>query len=351
MIVIVIGTRPDMIKMKPVIDELERREVQFEVMHTGQHYGVEMDLTFMKHLKVQPGFRATLMQGTCEEKYHEIYTRVRAWIDEKKDRFVRTFVVYGDTMSAMAVTTAAKTCGDRVVHVEAGLRSFDLTMPEEVARVVMDSLADRKCCPTELQRENLLREHHDDMTIDVTGNTIVDAVVETAEKVGDVEQEEKILVTLHRPENVDDPLVVEKLSMVMKEMARTAPVTWPVHPRSLAAAQSIAREAGGRLKIVDPMGHFDFVREMMSSRLVVTDSGGVQEETCILGIPCVTLRRNTERPETISCGANVLMDVRKESVWKIADVVRERIQEAKTWECPYRDGAAEIIAEVLTEEE
>jgi UDP-N-acetylglucosamine 2-epimerase (non-hydrolysing) len=273
------------------------------------------------------------------------------------EREVNGVLVEGDTNTVLAGALAASKLGVRVGHVEAGLRSWDRRMPEELNRIVADHLSDWLFAPTSTSKENLLREGIPESKVAVTGNTIVDAVkqnVKLASKAsveGYVREGERyILATVHRQENVDVPSRLRKIMRGLELAGKGLgfPVVYPAHPRSRKAIRRFGLKADRRwLRISPPASYLQFLALERGAKLVCTDSGGVQEEACILGVPCVTLRDSTERPETLEVGANVLAGADPRNISRKAE---EMIQKKGRWRNPFGDGrAAERIVKAWTE--
>lgn len=345
MISIVLGTRPEIIKMAPIIRECERRGTPYQILHTGQHYSYEMDRTFFEglelpdahhNLDVGSGSHAS-MTGDIMKGIEKVYAAERP----------SEVLVQGDTNTVLGGALVGAKMHIRVGHVEAGLRSFDRSMPEEVNRVVADHVSDHLFAPTELSRKLLLKEGIPDENIFVTGNTIVDSVMENLEisrKAADplkelgLSDKRYLLVTAHRAENVD---VESRLSGILSGISRLGsefdlPVIYPIHPRAKKMIGSFGLDTKG-IELITPVGFLEFLRLESSARLVLTDSGGLQEETCILGVPCVTLRDNTERPETIDVGSNVLSGTDPDNIVKMG---RQMMNVKGTWQNPFGDGKA-----------
>jgi len=343
MIAIVLGTRPEIIKMSPIIRACEAQGVDYFILHTGQHYSYEMDRTFFEELELPgPKYNLDVGSGTHADQTGRIMTGIEKVLMEERPDFV---LVQGDTNTVLAGALAAAKLHIKVGHVEAGLRSFDRTMPEEINRVVADHISDYLFAPTETSRQNLLREGIDDAKIFVTGNTVVDAVyqnLEISKKRFDVlgamglKPGEYFLVTAHRAENVD---VKERLEGMLRGLsavgdAYSLPVIFPMHPRTAKMVQEFGLSLDG-ITVTPPVGYLEFLQLESNARLVLTDSGGLQEESCILGVPCVTLRENTERPETVEVGANVLAGTDPGVMLKSAKMM---LTQGKSWENPFGDG-------------
>jgi len=344
MIAIVLGTRPEIIKMSPVIRECERENVDYFILHTGQHYSYEMDRVFFEELKLpEPRHNLDVGSGNHGEQTGKIMAGVERVLMKESPEAV---LVEGDTNTVLAGALASSKLGIKVGHVEAGLRSYDRSMPEELNRVLTDRISDYLFAPTETARENLRKEGMN-KGVSVTGNTVVDALrqnIEISRNGHDIlpdlnlQPGEYILVTAHRQENVDSEErlrgIINGLSLLREELG--LPIIYPIHPRTAKMIQMWGVETEG-IDLIDPVGYLEFLQLESNARLILTDSGGVQEEACVLGIPCVTLRENTERPETLEVGSNVLAGWKGKS---ILESVRMMLRKADKWENPYGDGRA-----------
>ncbi|MCZ7393674.1 MAG: UDP-N-acetylglucosamine 2-epimerase (non-hydrolyzing) [Candidatus Methanoperedens sp.] len=350
---IILGTRPEIIKMSPVMRECERRSLDYFILHTGQHYSYSMDRVFFEQLEL-PEAKYNLEVGSGE--HGEQTGRMMAGIEkvlikEKPD----AVMVQGDTNTVLAGALAASKLGITVGHVEAGLRSYDRRMPEELNRVLADHASGYLFAPTEKSREILLHEGIPEEKIFVTGNTIVDAVHQNLrlakeksilEKLN-VEPNEYFLLTAHRQENVDDPARFTAMLKGIEKLSHEfdIPVIYPIHPRSRKRMEEFKIRTNGYIRLIEPLDFLDFLKLESNARLVLTDSGGVQEETCILGVPCVTLRDNTERPETVEVGSNMLAGVEPE---RVVECARSMLAKGNGWRNPFGDGkAAERIGRVM----
>jgi UDP-N-acetylglucosamine 2-epimerase (non-hydrolysing) len=350
----IIGTRPEIIKTAPVIEECERRGLETFVLHTGQHYSESLDEVFFENLELDPpDVNLGVGSGDHGEQTGAMLAGVEAHLERTDPDAV---VVQGDTNSTLAGGLAGAKLDVAVVHVEAGLRSFDREMPEETNRVVVDHLADHLFPPTDETAQLLRDEGLPEDRITGTGNTIVDAVTaydDVAAETSDVlremglDAEEFALMTAHRAETVDDDDTFEN---VLTAVARAAeqfghPVVYPVHPRARERIEEFGLAVPPTIRLVDPLDFFDFLRLESTAGLVFTDSGGVQEECCILGTPCVTLRYGTERPETAFVGANVVAGHRQVDI--ITSAVKMYGKEGD-WPTPFGDGdaAARIVDEL-----
>src|ERR1035437_626409 len=350
---IILGTRPEIIKMSPLIRECEKRNLDYFILHTGQHYSFEMDKAFFDDLELpKPDYNLEVGSGSHAEQTGKIMVGIeKVILDEKPD----VVLVQGDTNTVLAGSLAASKVNIKVGHVEAGLRSYDRSMPEEINRVVADHVSNILFAPTELSKQDLLKEGIEESKIFITGNTIVDAVFQNlkiSNNKGNVlnnlklKSKEYFLLTCHRAENVDNreqmSKILKGISMIQKEYSM--PVVFPVHPRTW----KMILEFGFSLKDITsirPVSFLEFLQLEANARLVFTDSGGVQEETCILGTPCITLRDNTERPETLDVGSNTLAGVESDRIVQSA-VKMTKVN--KSWINPFGDGkAAEKIIDTL----
>jgi len=345
MISIVLGTRPEIIKMAPVIRACQQQDMNFSLLHTGQHYSYEMDRIFFDELGLpQPDHYLDAGSGTHAEQTGKIMTGIeKIYLKTPPD----IALVQGDTNTVLAGALAAAKLHIKVGHVEAGLRSFDRQMPEEINRVVADHVSDYLFAPTDLSKDNLLCEGIDPKKIFVTGNTVVDAMyqnMEIAKKNSTILSTIKVqaggyfLVTAHRSENVD---VKSRFSGILSALTRlhdiyNLPIIFPMHPRTQKMMKEFRLDSRN-ITITQPIGYLDFLELEANARLVLTDSGGLQEESCILKVPCVTLRENTERPETIGVGANVLAGTDADG---IIFAVERMVTSGRNWENPYGDGDA-----------
>lgn len=363
MLAIVLGTRPEIIKMSPIIRSCRKKGVDFFLLHTGQHYSYEMDRVFFEELGLPvPQYNLDAGSGTHAAQTGLIMTGIEKILTQEKPEVV---LVQGDTNTVLAGTLAASKCligsgSGRphpidVGHVEAGLRSFDRAMPEEVNRIVADHLSRYLFAPTEKAKRNLLHEGIPKEKIHVTGNTIVDAVEENlslsrsrADTVKDhaLSPDGYFLVTLHRQENVDNRNRLKGILSSLTKIHESSgmPLVFPVHPRTEKMIGSFGLKLKG-FQLIKPLGFLEFLQLESHARLALTDSGGVQEETCILRVPCVTIRDSTERPETVDTGANIVAGLDPAS---IIGAVETMLARPRSWKNPFGDGkAADRIVEIV----
>jgi UDP-N-acetylglucosamine 2-epimerase (non-hydrolysing) len=355
MISIILGTRPEIIKMAPVIRACQHSGTAYSVVHTGQHYSYEMDRIFFDELELpQPDHNLDVGSGSHAEQTGKIMLGTeQVFLKDTPD----IVLVQGDTNTVLAAALAAAKLHIPVGHVEAGLRSFDRDMPEEINRIVADHIASYLFAPTELSRQYLLKEGIDEKKIFVTGNTVVDAAFQnrriaqkkTLEVPGiNPEPQGYFLVTAHRSENVDNKTHLTAIIASLNRLRKTYdfPVIFPMHPRTQKMMKEFGIDSAG-LTIIQPTGYLEFLQLEANARLILTDSGGVQEESCILNVPCVTLRENTERPETITVGANILAGTDATRIAAAADTM---MKAPRTWKNPYGSGdAAEQIVKICTD--
>ena len=354
-IAVILGTRPEIIKMAPVIRELERRNADFFILHTGQHYSYNLDRVFFERLKLPPSkYNLEVGSDSPAKQTAKILIGVEKVLQQESPDVV---LVEGDTNSVLASALAAVKLHIKVGHVEAGLRSYDRNMPEEINRILTDHCSDYLFPPTEKAKAILRGEGIPEGRIFVTGNTIVDAIyqnLEIAREGGNtldalnLKPKGYFVVTLHRQENVDNQARFTSILEGLDKVATSfhLPVIYPVHPRSRKRMHEFNLEPKN-LTLIEPVDFLNFLQLESNARLILTDSGGVQEEACILNVPCVTLRDNTERPETLEVGANILAGALPDRILKHT---RFMLSRENNWVNPFGDGkAGERIVEILTE--
>jgi UDP-N-acetylglucosamine 2-epimerase (non-hydrolysing) len=321
-VVVVVGARPNFMKAAPVLLELRRRPAfDAALVHTGQHYDERMSDLFFRDLGMpRPDVNLDARSGTHGVQTAEVMVRFEKWLADQT-RAPDLVIVFGDINSTVACSLVTTKAGIPLAHVEAGLRSFDRGMPEELNRLCTDALAD-VCYVTERSgMENLAREGKPPAACAFVGNTMIDSLLAHRERAnrGFAELAAKLSVTargyavctLHRPSNVDRREPLERILSAFTLVSQRMPVLWPAHPRFLARVREFGLqaqlEALHGVRILEPQGYLDFLALMDHAALVLTDSGGIQEEACVLKVPCVTLRENTERPSTLETGGNVLV--------------------------------------------
>ena len=352
----VVGTRPNMMKIAPIAAELGRRGDEFEhvLVHTGQHYDREMSQIFLEELGVgEPDYLLNVGSGSHAQQTAAVMERLEPVLLEAEPHVV---VVPGDVNSTLAAALAAAKLLIPIAHVEAGLRSFDRTMPEEINRLVADQLSQLLFIHSPEARDNLLAEGCAEADIYDVGNTMIDSLVAMSDRIRDARAPEAhgllrgeyLVVTLHRPALVDGPLLADAVGQ-LAAISKTLPVVFPVHPRTRAALDSLRIDVSvERLRLIDPVGYVEFLSLVAGSAGVLTDSGGIQEETAYLGLPCFTLRANTERPITVSMGTNMLLGLDPARIAEVPRLLSEA-RERESHVPPLWDGhAAERIVDVLS---
>lgn len=343
---IVLGTRPEIIKLAPVIRECDRRDLSYTIIHTGQHYSENLDAVFFDQLNLPtPEYNLAIGSGSHGKQTGAMIQGIEeVLLDEQPE----TVLVQGDTNSVLAGAIATGKLDAELGHVEAGLRSYDRSMPEEMNRVLADHAADYLFAPTDYAAAQLRRENISDDQIIITGNTVVDALYENRELatqnstiLSDLGLSEFGLLTAHRAKNVDDPDRFAEILDGVYQVATTLglDIVYPAHPRAKNILDQFDLTVPDPIQIVDPLDYLDFLAIESQAQLVLTDSGGVQEEACILGVPCVTLRDNTERPETIDVGANRLVGTQPSDIVEGAQAMSDI---EANWEQPFGDGTAAI---------
>ena len=345
----IVGARPNFMKVAPVLNALKHRtNVAQTLIHTGQHYDVNMSDVFFQQLGIpEPDVNLAVGSGSHAKQTAEIMTRIEPVLLERKPDMV---LVYGDVNSTVATVLVCSKLGLRVGHVEAGLRSFDRTMPEEINRLVTDQLADLLFTPSEDGDVNLRREGIPAEKIFRIGNVMIDSLVrllpESKKRQRNALPERYALVTLHRPANVDDGATLKGILHSLLEVNRDLSVVFPAHPRTRQRISEFGLNPG-QLRVLDPLPYIDFLGLQSHATVVITDSGGIQEETTYLGVPCLTVRENTERPITVTMGTNVL--VGRDSDKLRAELSKVLAGKAKKGTVPpLWDGhAGERIADVL----
>jgi UDP-N-acetylglucosamine 2-epimerase (non-hydrolysing) len=322
----VVGARPNFMKVAPIVDAMKRREREFTplVVHTGQHYDAGMSAAFLDDLDLPPP-DVFLEVGSASHAAQTaaVMERFEPVVIKEKPDWV---VVVGDVNSTLACALVCAKLGVRVAHVEAGLRSRDRTMPEEINRVLTDQISDLLFTPSADADENLLAEGIAAERIRLVGNVMIDSLYKHLERARTSAIKEQLgladksygVLTLHRPANVDEPETFGRILQALEKICEQLPVVFPVHPRTrktiaeLGLGTRVGRING--LRLIEPLGYLDFLSLYSGARLVLTDSGGIQEETTVLDIPCLTLRENTERPITVKSGTNTIVGTNPEKI-------------------------------------
>ena len=344
-VAIIVGTRPEIIKMAPIVRACAERAVPYLLLHTGQHYSYEMDGVFFEELGLpQPHANLAVGSGTQAYQIGSIISGILPIYEREKPDWV---LVEGDTSSVLAAGLAAHKLGLKVGHVEAGLRSYDRTMPEEINRILTDQFSDHLYAPTERSRQTLLGEGMAAERIFVTGNTVVDELLlqrPRAEALGvparfAVQPGGYALATVHRAENTDHEARLRGIVQGLSDVARDQKleVLCAVHPRTTERMGRLGLSWGEGVRALPPLPYLDFLGLHAQAALTLTDSGGLQEEACCLGVPAVTLRDNTERPESVDAGANQLAGADPERIVAAARAMRAKRAD---WANPFGDGRA-----------
>lgn len=319
-IIHVVGARPNFMKVAPVQRAIRHYpQIQQLLVHTGQHYDLKMSDIFFQQLGLSaPEINMGVGSGTHAAQTAQIMTRFEEVVLREKPDLV---LVYGDVNSTVAAALVCAKVGITVGHVEAGLRSFDRTMPEEINRLLTDQISDFLFTPSHDGDENLLREGIAPEKIHFVGNVMIDTLVRLLPTAMErwenghfalheltLDQDRYVLVTLHRPSNVDNPAVLKEIISALLDISLDMPVIFPVHPRTRQRLETMWKATNHKqFHLIDPLGYLDFLALQRHAALVITDSGGIQEETTYLNVPCLTVRENTERPVTVTLGTNILV--------------------------------------------
>ncbi|MGI8686597.1 MAG: non-hydrolyzing UDP-N-acetylglucosamine 2-epimerase [Acidimicrobiales bacterium] len=311
--IVIAGARPNFVKVAPLLRSMRKLGMEPALVHTGQHYDWAMSEALFADLGIpEPDVNLGVGSGSQGAQTAKVMTAFEEWFDENGGD---QLVVVGDVNSTVATTLVAAKRGIPVAHVEAGLRSYDRTMPEEVNRLAVDALATWLFTPSADGDENLAAEGVHPSRVHLVGNIMVDSLLESLPRARRLPVRDRLgitgpygLVTLHRPALVDDEARLAEVVGALRDIADDLPLVFPVHPRTRARLGDAATDAANsRISFVDPVGYLEFLHLEAEASLVLTDSGGVQEETTVLGVPCLTLRENTERPITITLGTNRLV--------------------------------------------
>ncbi|MBN4049079.1 UDP-N-acetylglucosamine 2-epimerase (non-hydrolyzing) [archaeon AH-315-M20] len=357
----VVGTRPNFMKIAPLVEEFKKHKVEHILVHTGQHYDTEMSKLFFDDLELpKPDINLGVGSGSYEEQTIKIKKNLKEILTREKPNLV---VVVGDVNSTVAGAEAAHELGINVAHVEAGLRSFDMSMPEEGNRIRTDKISDFLFTTEKSGDENLLKEGISKEKIYFVGNVMIDTLLKHKEKA----QQSKILkklnlekgnycsLTLHRPSNVDNKEDFENALYILGKIQEKIKIVFPIHPRARKNIKTFNLDEKIKnmksLIMTDPFGYLDFVHLMANSKFVLTDSGGIQEETTVLGVPCITLRKNTERPVTVEQGTNLLVSIDADRVIeKSMEIIGNKIDIKNKIPELWDGKAAERIVNVLVKD-
>lgn len=324
-IINIVGARPNFVKIAPIMSEYKKYDkIESLLVHTGQHYSEEMSDLFFRQLGIpKPDINLDVGSASHAVQTAEIMKAFEPVVLDYKPDAV---LVVGDVNSTIACGLVAVKLGVKLIHVEAGLRSNDRSMPEEVNRVLTDSISDLLFCTESTGVDNLLKEGVSSEKIFFVGNVMIDTLLRN-KKMADqssiirdlgLEPKNYAVITLHRPSNVDDPKILSGILDALEEIQKDIFIVFPVHPRTQKCIQKMGLfdrlQTYQNIRLIKPLAYLDFLRMMSSARLVLTDSGGIQEETTILGVPCLTLRNNTERPITVTMGTNQLVGTNSSTI-------------------------------------
>lgn len=341
----IVGARPNFMKMAPIIEAMNKfpGEIEQLLVHTGQHYDEKMYQSFFDDLGIpKPDIDLGVGSGSHAVQTAKIMVEFeKVCLQEKPD----LVIVVGDVNSTMACTITAKKLGIKVAHVEAGLRSRDMDMPEEINRLCTDVLCDYLFTTDHFANENLRAEGVAEEKIVFVGNVMIDTLMKHREMAGDLDVTEKLglepgkyaMLTMHRPSNVDDQAILEGILGALRKIGEALPVVFPIHPRTRKMVEEFGLGSyfneGGEARgiwLTEPLGYLDFLHLNMHAKMVLTDSGGIQEETTVLGVPCITMRHNTERPVTCEEGTNVIVGNDPEKILAAAGgILNGRLSEGK----------------------
>ncbi len=319
---LIAGARPNFMKIAPIIDAIKvaqskGKNIEYRLVHTGQHYDKNMSGSFFKQLGIPlPDRNLEAGGGTQSEQTAKIMVRYESLLENETTDYC---LVVGDVTSTMACSIVAKKAGIKVIHVEGGIRSWDLTMPEEINRMVTDSITDYFFTTSETANHNLLKYGIPKDKIFYVGNTMIDTLLKhrpnfrkpSIWEEAKLEEKEYIIMTLHRPANVDEENILKKLMDEIIKNSNNIPIIFPVHPRT---AKQLEYLGYPNLYTIEPLGYLEFNYLVERAKAVITDSGGITEETTVMNVPCMTLRNNTERPETIQLGTNELLGVNPKAI-------------------------------------
>lgn len=330
-ITIIAGARPNFMKIAPIIEAIrvassKGSNISYRLVHTGQHYDKNMSDSFFAQLGIpHPDVNLESGGGTQAEQTANIMIRFEKELIQNPTDLV---LVVGDVTSTMACSIVAKKLVTKVAHVEAGIRSGDITMPEEVNRVVTDALADYFFTTSEIANDNLKRSGIDDSRIFFVGNTMIDTLIKNEPRfippsiwqIASLTMKNYFVLTLHRPANVDNGISLKELMSEIITSAQGLPIIFPVHPRTAKNLKEVGITAKN-LHLVEPLSYLEFNYLVKHAKAVITDSGGITEETTVMGVPCITLRNNTERPETVTIGTNELIGTNPKNIRPAIDRV------------------------------
>lgn len=346
----VLGTRPEIIKLSPIIKLCKQKKIKTSIIHTGQHFRFNMEGQFFKDLKIKPNY---FLNINNQKKYNKNFLNkainklVKLYVSINPDYIVNQGDTNSVLASALAYKKIKKKIKSKLVHIEAGIRSFDKKMPEEINRIIADKLSDILFAPTKIAKKNLINERINKKKIYIVGNTISDTIKNNKHLIKkDNILKKYFFLTLHRPETVDKlyrfKVVIKTLVKISKDL--NIKIIFPIHPRTEKKIDKLNLKEFGNLKIIRPCNYFKSLSFQKYSKLILTDSGGMQEEACILNRPCVTIRRNTERPETLIIKSNILVGYKSKNIKK---GILNMISKKRIWKSPYGKSVSKKILDIL----
>lgn len=361
---LIAGTRPNFIKLSPLYHRLKKKD-SFEVFicHTGQHFDFNMSDIFWKNLELpEPDFQLNIKGNGVVDTIGKTLLALNEVLQNNPFDLV---VVFGDVNATAAGAISAVQSGLKVMHVEAGLRSYDRRMPEEINRVITDHVADYLMVSEPAGMSNLEKEGFDKMKYRMVGNIMIESLISTKEKWEkislpeawtDFTKAKPVVATFHRPENVDDPSSLKRIVEIINSFSEKTPLVFPAHPRTKSRLfqydlyDKLAKDKN--ILFTEPMGYFEFLRFISCASLVITDSGGVQEETTFMNIPCVTFRKNTERPVTVALGTNLMMDIWDQDFYRkvekhITNIHERNREPIPFWDDKVSERIVSFIVEIL----
>jgi UDP-N-acetylglucosamine 2-epimerase (non-hydrolysing) len=349
-ICIVLGTRPEIIKLFPLILELKKNKINFFIIHTGQHKIFSMQGQFIKYFNLKLKYKLKTDKNFLSETIKKV---LKIYNKEKPDYIINqgdTNTVLASSLAYLILTKSKKT---KLIHLEAGLRSFDKKMPEENNRIIADHVSDILLCPTNFANKNLKNENIDHKKIFKIGNTIADTINLNLKKINsnilkklNLKKKKFFLLTLHRPDLVDYKLRLNKILKYFSSIDNFRTV-FPIHPRTQSKIKKLSFFKQKNLILINPCNYLDFLSLQKNAKLIFTDSGGVQEEACILKTPCITIRKNTERPETIKISSNILVDY---STAKLDKAIYNFLDKKPSWSSPYGKNVSKKIIKILNKD-
>lgn len=354
-IILSAGARPNFMKISPLIQEIKKHpNIEYKLVHTGQHYDENMSKLFFDELKIpRPDINLEIGSDTRDKQIKKIIIKFEDLLKTEDPDLV---VVVGDVNSTLACALAAEKLGIKIAHVEAGLRSYNQKMPEELNRIETDKISDYLFTTSRNANKNLKNEGISKKKIFFVGNVMIDTLLKHKIKAQEssiikklrLKEKDYAVLTMHRPENVDDKKILHELLNTLNEIAKKIEIVYPMHPRTKKMIEKFGfQNILKNILITEPVGYLDFVKLMSNAKFVITDSGGIQEETTILGIPCLTIRTETERPITINQGTNIVTGISSKKIIPEANkILSGKIKRGRTPEL-WDGRASERIINIL----